>query len=140
MSQVEQVIQKTGGFHLETHERDVREQENTVMRDGREQENTVMRDGREQENTVMRDGRGKQTQINTSDEHTEETGGDEVMERRLINGLQSQQRECEDTHTRHTPLEKSPSFKLNKGAKTEQTHESHSADPILFLEAPVKHT
>ncbi|XP_058633953.1 uncharacterized protein LOC131541925 isoform X2 [Onychostoma macrolepis] len=95
LEKVEQVIQRNGGFHLETHDRDVREQQKT--------------------DTMGNGGvGGKQTQINTFDKRTEETGSDVMIERHLINGLQSQQRECEETHTQHTPLEKSQSFKLNK--------------------------
>ncbi len=95
VSQVEQVIQKNGGLEPETHERHDTDQEKTQMK---------------------LSVRGTQTQINTFDQCTEEPAGDVMIERRLINGLQSQ-----------TPLDNSPSFKLNKGA--EQTHESPSADP-----------
>ncbi|XP_059426105.1 GTPase IMAP family member 8-like [Carassius carassius] len=69
LEKVEQMMQRNGGFHLETHRR------------------------------------GKQTLINT----LEETGSDVMIERRLTNGLQ-----CEETDGRHTPLEKSLSFKLNR--------------------------
>lgn len=146
VSQVEQMIQRNGGFHVlrdeETHGRDVTEQEKTEMK-------------LSATSYTMWNGGigGKQTQINTFDKHREETGSDGTIERRLINGLQSQQRECAETDARHTPLEKSPSFKLNKGAETnqmtEQTHESHSTNPevsnpvsggLPSTPAPVKHT
>lgn len=57
------------------------------------------------------------TQINTLDQRTEEPSGDVMMERRLINGLQK---------------EKSPSFKLNKGA--EQVLQLIQTCAVLFLE------
>ncbi|XP_052414887.1 GTPase IMAP family member 8-like [Carassius gibelio] len=69
LEKVEQMMQRNGGFNLQTHRR------------------------------------GKQTLINT----LEETGSDVMIERRLTNGLQ-----CEETDGRHTLLEKSPSFKLNR--------------------------
>lgn len=86
--------QRNGGFHLETHERDVRQEERTEMK-----------------LSATRDSMGNGgTQTYMFDKHTEATGSDVTTERCLINGLQS---ECEETHT---PLEKSPSFKL-KGAE-----------------------
>uniref|UniRef100_A0A673GSJ8 AIG1-type G domain-containing protein n=2 Tax=Sinocyclocheilus rhinocerous TaxID=307959 RepID=A0A673GSJ8_9TELE len=97
LDKVEQMLQRNGGFHLETHGRHVTEQEKTEMKLSATR------------GTVWNGG--KQTQINTFGE----TGSDVMTERRLINGLQSQQRECEETHSRHTPLERSPSFTLNKG-------------------------
>ncbi|XP_051985804.1 uncharacterized protein LOC127646307 [Xyrauchen texanus] len=60
---------------------------------------------------------GKQTHsTNTSDRHTEETGSDVMIDKRLINGLHSQRHECVETYSTntHTPLERIPSFKLNK--------------------------
>ncbi|XP_016405138.1 GTPase IMAP family member 8-like [Sinocyclocheilus rhinocerous] len=96
LDKVEQMLQRNGGFHLETHGRHVTEQEKTEMKLSATR------------GTVWNGG--KQTQINTFGE----TGSDVMTERRLINGLQSQQRECEETHSRHTPLERSPSFTLNK--------------------------
>ncbi|XP_016114269.1 uncharacterized protein [Sinocyclocheilus grahami] len=78
------MLQRNGGFHLEAHERDVPEQEKTEMKLSATR------------HTVW--NAGKQTQINTFGE----TGSDVMTERRLINGLQSQQRECEEAHSRHT--------------------------------------
>ncbi|XP_052454998.1 uncharacterized protein LOC128015314 [Carassius gibelio] len=107
LEKVEQMVRRNGGFHLlrdeETHGRDVREQEKTEMKLSAASDTKW-----------SRSIGGKQTQINSFDKHTVETGSDGTIERRLINGLQSQQRECVDTDTRHTPLEKSLSFKLNK--------------------------
>lgn len=133
VSQVEQMVRRNGGFHLlrdeETHGRDVREQEKTEMKLSAASDTKW-----------SRSIGGKPTQINSFDKHTVETGSDGTIERRLINGLQSQQRECVETDTRHTPLEKSLSFKLNKGADTNQmtgqTHESHSADPEVSNPVP----
>ncbi|KAK2888715.1 hypothetical protein Q8A67_014090 [Cirrhinus molitorella] len=107
LEKVEQVIQRNGGFHLlrdeETHGRDVREEQKTEMK------LSATRD------TMWNGGiGGKQTPTNTFDKHTEETRSDEMIQRHLINGLQSQQREFEETHAQHAPLEKTPSFKLNK--------------------------
>ncbi|XP_050967660.1 GTPase IMAP family member 8 [Labeo rohita] len=107
LEKVEQMIQRNGGFQLlrdeETHRRDVREEQKTEMK------LSATRD------TMWNGGiGGKQTQINTFDKRTEETGSDETIETRLINGLQSRQHEGEETHGRHAPPEKSLSFKLNK--------------------------
>lgn len=127
------MIQRNGGFQLlrdeETHRRDVREEQKTEMK------LSATRD------TMWNGGiGGKQTQINTFDKRTEETGSDETIETRLINGLQSRQHEGEETHGRHAPPEKSLSFKLNKGAEinqtTEQTHESHSTNPEVSNPVP----
>ncbi|XP_016326860.1 uncharacterized protein LOC107676722 [Sinocyclocheilus anshuiensis] len=106
LQKVEQMIQRNGGFHPlrdeETHGRDVRE------------EKTEMKLSATSDTMWNGGSGGKQTQINMFDKHTGETGSDVMTGRRLINGLQSQQSECEETHSQHTPLEKNPSFKLNK--------------------------
>ncbi|XP_043086782.1 uncharacterized protein LOC122333298 [Puntigrus tetrazona] len=112
LEKVELMMLRSGGFVLDAPERESREQEKIQIK--------LSSDTDSLRNRVR-----EPTLIHTSDRRAEETGSDVVMERRLINGLQSQQSECEDTHTRHTPLEKRPSFKLNKeGAVLSQMMES----------------
>ncbi|XP_073708378.1 GTPase IMAP family member 8 [Garra rufa] len=107
LEKVEQMIQRNGGFYP-------RRDEEMPRRDAREEQKTEMKLSATRD-TMWNGGiRGKQTQINTFDKYTEETRSDEMIERRLINGLQSQQPEFETTHPQHAPLEKSLSFKLNK--------------------------
>ncbi|XP_051562852.1 uncharacterized protein LOC127446183 [Myxocyprinus asiaticus] len=65
---------------------------------------------------MMWNGEKQTHSTNTSDRHKEETGSDVMIDKRLINGLHSQQYECVETYSAntHTLLERSPSFKLNK--------------------------
>lgn len=126
------MIQRNGGFHLlrdeETRGKDVREDKEELKT---EMKLSAARD------TMWNGGiRGKQTQINTFDKHTEKTVSDRMIERHLINGLQSQQREYEETHNQHTLLERSPSFKLTKGNKGNKPEQMHVTNPEVSNPAP----
>lgn len=125
------MIQRNGGFHLlgdgETHGKDVREDKEELKT---EMKLSAARD------TMWNGGiRGKQTQINTFDKHTEETVSGEMIERHLINGLQSQQQGYEETHNQYTPLERSPSFKLTKGNKGNKPEQMHVTNPEVSFPA-----
>ncbi|XP_077101699.1 GTPase IMAP family member 8 [Siphateles boraxobius] len=110
LEKVEQMVQRNGGFHLpreeEKHGKDVREE--------KEEEKTEMKLSAARDTMWNGGNRGKLTQINTFDKQTEETVSDGVIERTLINELQSQKREYEETHNYHALLERGPSFKLTK--------------------------
>ncbi|KAK7154720.1 hypothetical protein R3I93_009613 [Phoxinus phoxinus] len=106
LEKVEQMVQRSGGFHQ------LREEEKPgkdVLE--KEEEKTEMKLSAGRDTTW---NGGKLTQINTFDKQTEETVSDGVIERHLINGLQSQKRENEETHSKHALLERGPSFKLTK--------------------------
>ncbi|CAM4619676.1 unnamed protein product [Leuciscus chuanchicus] len=103
LEKVEQMVQRNGGFHL------LREEEKDVREEKTEMKLSAARD------TMWNGGNGgKLTQINTFDKQTEEPVSDGVIEKHLINGLQSQKQEDEETQSKHALLERGLSFKLTK--------------------------
>lgn len=133
------MVQRNGGFHL------LREEEKDIREEKTEMKLSAARD------TMWNGGNGgKLTQINTFDKKNEKTVSDGVIEKHLINGLQSQKREDEETQSKHALLERGPSFKLTKGAEINQNkcRELIQKFPILLLKGllqqsstpvPVKH-